>query len=502
VGKRSTSGGAPENRQRSTPPNVVLIVADDLGTGDLSCMGATRLRTPRIDQLAREGRRFANAYAPAATCTPSRYALFTGGYAFRKQGTGVLPGDAALVVDPARSSLPRLFRDHGHATGIVGKWHLGLGDGKSPIDWNRAVAPGPGQLGFDFSHIIPATVDRVPTVWIRDGRVVGLDPHDPIRVDYRRKVGDEPTGRENPDLLKQKASHGHDNTIVNGIGRIGWMTGGKAARWKDEDIADTIVNESKAFLHRNRHRPFFLYVGTHDPHVPRVPHARFAGKSGMGPRGDAILQLDWQVGSIVAELDRLGIADNTLVMFTSDNGPVIDDGYRDQAVELLGDHRPAGALRGGKYSLYEGGTRVPLITRWPAAQRATATRPGSIDDSLFSLVDLPATCAALLDPRQVSTFPADSLDQSALLEGSGPGVRDHVVIHAGRLALRWRQWKFIPAGPGAPFLKQTSTETGNQPTDQLYDLSIDPHEDHNLAQQRPDLVAKLRKRLELIRSGS
>ncbi len=470
-------------------------------------MGAHRVRTPQIDRLAREGRLFTNAYAPAATCTPSRYALFTGEYAFRKSGTGVLPGDAALVVEPSRWSLPRLFKDNGYATAAVGKWHLGLGDGKHPIDWNRPIAPGPNQLGFDFSHVIPATVDRVPTVWVRDGKVVGLDPRDPIRVDYRTKIGNRPTGREDPDQLRVRASHGHDSTIVNGIGRIGWMDGGEKALWKDEDIADTIVRESVGFLRRNRAKPFFLYVGTHDIHVPRTPHARFVGKSGMGPRGDSLLQLDWQVGAILDELDRLRLCDNTLVIFTSDNGPVVDDGYQDQAVELLGDHRPAGPLRGGKYSLFEGGTRVPFLTRWPDAQRrlggvgkATPRRGERVDD-LISLVDLPASLSALLSRTPDRRIPGDSIDQSELLQGDGPGSRDHVVQHAGRLALRWKNWKFIPAGPGAPFLKQTSTQTGNAPVDQLYDLENDPHEDRNLAQARPDLVSKLRKRLDLVRNG-
>ena len=246
-----------------------------------------------------------------------------------------------------------------------------------------------------------ATGDRVPTVYIENHRVVGLDPADPIRVDYRRKTGDWPTGSENPDLLKLRPSHGHDMTIVNGISRIGCMTGGKAALWKDEDMADVFVQKAVAFIEQQRGQPFFLFFAMHDPHVPRTPHPRFVGKSRMGPRGDAIVQADWCVGEVVAALDRLRLAENTLVILTSDNGPVVDDGYRDDAVEKLGGHKPAGPWRGGKYSNFEGGTRVPFIVRWPGH-----VAPGT-SDALVSQVDLLASFAALAGQK---LSPADAPD--------------------------------------------------------------------------------------------
>jgi arylsulfatase A-like enzyme len=474
-------------------PNIVLIYADDLGYGDVGCYGATRVRTPNIDRLAREGLRFTDAHAPSSTCTPSRYALLTGEYAWRRKGTAVLPGDAALIIEPGRTTLPAILKRAGYATGVVGKWHLGLGAGS--IDWNGAIRPGPLEVGFDESFIMAATGDRVPCVYLRGHRVVGLDPRDPIRVGYGRPIGAEPTGAANPRLLKVKPSHGHDQTIVNGISRIGSMSGGRSARWVDEDMADAFTREAVAFIERRASAPFFLYFATHDIHVPRVPHPRFAGKSGCGVRGDVVQELDWCVGQVLDALDRLKLTDRTLIVFTSDNGPVVDDGYADGAVRDLDGHRPAGPLRGGKYSLFEGGTRVPFLVRWPGR-----VQPG-VSEALVNQVDLLASVASLAGQAFARDSAPDSFDVLPALLGDSRVGRDYSVHHSGRLALRQGEWKYIPAGPGPAVQRNTNTETGNAPVDQLYDLAHDLGETQNVAAEHPDRVRAMAARLRSLRAA-
>jgi arylsulfatase A-like enzyme len=477
-----------------TTPNVVLIYADDLGYGDVSAYGARRLTTPNIDRVAREGLRFTDAHAAAATCTPSRYALLTGEYAFRKRGTGILPGNAALIVAPGRPTLASVFQRAGYATGVVGKWHLGLGPQGGP-DWNQEIRPGPLDVGFDSAFIMAATGDRVPTVYIENRRVAGLDPADPIRVDYGAPLGDWPTGAARPDLLRVHPSHGHNQTIVNGISRIGYMTGGKAALWKDEDMAEVFTRKATAFIEQHRAKPFFLFFAPHDPHVPRVPHPRFVGATSMGPRGDVIAQLDWSVGEVLSTLDRLGLANNTLVIVTSDNGPVVDDGYRDEAVAKLGDHRPAGPFRGGKYSNFEGGTRVPFVLRWP--QRV---KP-AVSDALISQVDLVATFSALLGRTSPEEAAADSESVLAALLGESTQGRTTLVEQAGALSIRRGRWKLIEPGEGPLLDRNTNTELGNDRVPQLYDLAADPGERRNLAAAHPEMVRELSALLEQIRRG-
>jgi len=475
-------------------PNIVIILADDLGYGDTGCYGATRIPTPNIDRFGREALRFTDAHATSATCTPSRYGLMTGEYPWRKKGTGILPGNAPLIIKPGRTTLPAILKKAGYHTGAVGKWHLGLGGPGGP-GWNGEIKPGPLEIGFDYCFIMAATGDRVPCVYIENHRVVGLDPKDPIRVSYGQPVGDEPTGKAHPELLKLRASAGHDQTIVNGIGRIGYMSGGKAARWVDQDMADTLTRQAVSFIEQNASQPFFLYFATHDPHVPRVPHPRFVGKSGCGVRGDVIVEFDWCVGEILGALDRTKVATNTLVIITSDNGPVVDDGYADGAEENLNGHRPAGPLRGGKYSIYEGGTRVPFILRWPSR-----VKPG-VSDAVVSLVDLPASFASLAGQTLAAGDAPDSRDVLPALLGESNAERDKLVEHDGFNVFGFREgeWKYIEPR------KAAGAKAGRAPACELYNLGSDLAETNNLSSDRAekakelsDLLGKARQNVKAI----
>jgi arylsulfatase A-like enzyme len=496
-----------EPRKRALP-NIVVIYADDLGYGDIGCYGATRVKTPNLDRLAAGGLRMTNGHAPSATCTPSRYALLTGEYAWRQEGARILPGDAPALIAPGKPTLPAMLREAGYATGLVGKWHLGLGDGAT--DWNREIAPGPLEIGFDSAYFIPATVDRVPTVYIDGHRVVGLDPGDPLRVDYRQKVGTEPTGRENPGQLRMAYSDGHDGTIVDGVSRIGWMSGGKAARWTDEAMAEHLTGKAVAFMEAHRHRPFFLYFATNEIHVPRLPARRFQGSTGMGPRGDSIVELDWCVGEVMRALDRLGITENTLVLFSSDNGPVLDDGYVDGAVERLGAHQPAGPYRSGKYSIYDGGLKVPMIVRWPARIRA-----GRTSNALVDHVDLLASFATLTGQRLAPEAAVDSLDVLPALLGRTSVGRRYVIEDTNTavsekaslsktgsstlLALVEDGWKLVaPHGPATRF---HGNDIGTRRKAQLFHVATDPGETHDLADAEPDRLEVMSRRLARLRAN-
>lgn len=474
-------------------PNVIIILADDVGYGDLGCYGSTKIKTPNLDKLAAGGMRFADAHSPASVCTPTRYSLITGQYSFRHPpGSRILSGVAPLSIPRDRLTIPQMMREAGYATAAVGKWHLGLGDPEP--DYNVEIKPGAKDVGFDYSFLIPATGDRTPCVYLENGRVVGYDPKDPIKVNYQMKVGNEPTGRENPELLtNQKPSQGHDMTIVNGISRIGWMTGGKAARWKDEDMADEITRRAVKFIDEQKAKPFFLYFATHDAHVPRFPHQRFRGKSEHGLRGDAIVELDWCVGEIMATLDKHKLADNTLVIFTSDNGGVMDDGYIDGTRTDTSGHKCNGALRGFKGGLYEGGHRVPFIARWPGTVPA-----GKTSNELICHVDLFATIAALTGQKLPANAGPDSVDCSASFRAEKPAkpCRESLIHQAGNpnwLAVRKGNWKFIPENPA-----KKKAVAGPE----LFDLSADFAETKNVAKDQPEKVKELGEQLDLLLKGS
>lgn len=488
-----------QEKQPIQRPNVLLIYADDLGYGDLECYGAKNVKTPNVNRLANEGIRFTNAHAVASTSTPSRYSLLTGEYAWRRPDTDVAVGNAGMIIRPEQFTMADVFKSAGYNTAAFGKWHLGLGDKTGKQDWNAPLPTHLGDLGFDYSYIMAATADRVPCVFIENGRVANWDPEAPIEVNYNANFPGEPTGHDNPELMYNlKPSHGHDMSIVNGIGRIGYMKGGGKALWKDENIADSITAHAVDFIKRERDEPFFMYFATNDVHVPRFPHERFRGKNIMGFRGDAIDQFDWSVGQLIAALEETGQLENTLIILSSDNGPVVDDGYDDKAEELLNGHSPTGGLRGGKYSAYEGGTMIPAIVHWPAAVEG-----GKVSDALISQIDWLASFASMVGTQLPKDAAPDSRNYLPTLLGKDNNDRPWVIEQANNrsLSVRTRDWKLIEASDDGPMISWgPKIETGYRPTPQLFDVSK-PYESDDMALSRPDKVYELQTILRQVRNG-
>ncbi|MEM6505407.1 MAG: arylsulfatase [Planctomycetota bacterium] len=467
--------------QTDRPPNVVILYGDDVGFGDVGVYGSKKIPTPRIDALAAQGLRFTDAHCAAATCTPSRYSMLTGEMAFRQPGTGIANPTANMLIKPDRFTMMDLFKQAGYTTAVVGKWHLGLDD-QQPIQWNGTIKPGPEAIGFDYHFILPTTNDRVPSVYVREGKVVNLDPNDPITISPK-PLGDDvpgtayPDGRKNPEAMtKMVGDHQHACSVTNGIGRIWYMKGGKAALWKDEDIADDFVNEAGKWVEANKDKPFFLFFPTSDIHVPRYPHERFHGKSKLGMRGDAMVSFDWSCGAVLDILEEHGLTEDTIVILGSDNGPVYDDGYKDgttvRKANAASDrgHFGAGPFRGGKYSIYEGGTRTPFIVRWPGK-----IEPG-VTDALFSQTDLMGSFAALLDQEIPEGEAMDSRDELDVLLGKDKVGSEAILVQTNntKVAMRYKNWKFIP---------------GKNP--EVYDLSKDVGEKNNLARSNPEMTQKL-----------
>ncbi len=382
-----------------------------------------------------------------------------------------------------------MLRSAGYQTAVISKWHLGLGSGV--MDWNKRITPGPNEVGFDYSCVIAATQDRVPTVYIENGNVDGLNPNDPIQVDYDKNFDGEPTGKLNPELLRMKWHHGHNNSIVNGIPRIGFVKGGKSANWVDENMADYFLLKAQNYVKEHKSQPFFLYYAMHQPHVPRTPHPRFVGKSGLGPRGDVILEADCCVGEIVKTLKEQGILDNTLIIFSSDNGAVLNDGYYDKAVEKLGNHKPNGPLRGGKYSLFEAGTRVPFFTYWQGKIKP------QVSDALVCQIDLLESLAKLVGTK---VKPTDSKNLLRVLMGKSHTGRKSLVIEANtKTAFRKGDWLMIPVYKGEAVLEEVNIEIGVSREYQLYNLKKDIGQTTNLAKSKPKLLNKLMVDFKAIR---
>ena len=485
----------------ASKPNVIVIMADDLGFGDIGCYGAKpkNLKTPHIDQLAKEGLRFTSGYCSASTCTPTRYSFLTGNYAFRRAGTGIAPPNGPSIIQPGEKTIGDLLKRAGYKTAVIGKWHLGLGaPGKGP-DWNGELKPGPREIGFDYNFLLPTTNDRVPQVYVENSRVLNLDPSDPLWVGMKKPSEDHPTGITHRHTLKMDWSHGHNSTIHNGISRIGFYTGGHSARFRDEDLADKWVEKSEEWIKENKKDPFFLFFASHDLHVPRIPHERFKGKSGLSYRGDVIVQLDWCVGEIVRILKEQGLDKNTMIVFCSDNGPVGDDGYKDGALEFMGDHKPAGPYKGGKYSIFEGGTRTPFITWWPGT-----IEPG-VSDEVVCTIDLATSLASHLGLSLPEESYIDSLDvMDALLGKEGAKGREHLIQQdnggKGNFGFRKGKWKLLRHAKKMARNVTVEQKLANETVDKLtlIDLEKDPGEKTNLAQSNPEMTEKLNSELQAL----
>ncbi len=486
-----TACGTAEKPVDQEKPNIIVIYMDDLGYGDVAAYGATEIKTPNMDFLANNGLRFTNGYSSSATCSPSRYAMLTGTYPWREKGVRILPGTAPLVIDTSMMTLPKMLKEQGYHTGIVGKWHLGLGAGQ--LDWNQHISPGPNEVGFDYSYIMAATQDRVPTVYIDNGDVVGLDPNDPIEINWKKNFEGEPTGKDNPELLTMNWHHGHNSSIVNGIPRIGFMKGGEKAKWSDIDMADHFLEKAQEYVTIHRDEPFFLYYAFQQPHVPRTPHPRFVGVTGMGPRGDVIAEADWCIGEFMDTLEALNLLENTLVVFSSDNGPVLNDGYYDDAVEKLGDHLPAGPLRGGKYSLFEAGTRVPFITYWKGK-----IQPG-VSDALIGQIDLLSSIAQLAGSDITA---ADSKELLDVFLGKSTEGRESLILEAtSRTAFRKGDWLMIPPYKGQKVNKFVNIELGNSAKYQLYNLADDLSQTNNLVESNPEKLEEMKEEFITLRGS-
>lgn len=445
-----------------TPPNVVIIFTDDLGYGDLECYGNDKISTPNINKLAEEGCLFKDAYVSGAVCTPSRYGLLTGHYAWRTFLKKGVIADSPSLIDPERYTLADLFKDAGYVTAAIGKWHLGFGDSTMVIDYNNPVNPGPNDLGFDYFFGLPVGHFYPPYVYMRNNLVVGLDQNDPIRV------------------IKEKGK--------------AFQEGGEKARYKREEVSEVLFNEARSFIRLNQDQPFFIYLAVTKPHTPYDCHDDFKNSGALSSYGDVLRETDYRVGQLMQTLDSLNLKENTLVIFTSDNGGVSsDNGY----MKRLGiDHNTNYPLRGNKGDVWEGGVRVPFILRYPGKVEASST-----SDQPFCMTDLLASFASLLDIDLPQNAAEDSFDVLSVLMGKDQS-EDHPFVLQGRdgtLALRWGDWKYIPIAGNGDWDGIGESIPDDAPSIQLYRINTDLSEQDNVYLKYPEKVKEMDEMLNNFR---
>ena len=480
--------------QNQAKPNVIIINVDDLGYGDVGCYGATKVKTPNIDRLAAQGRRFTDFHSASAVCSPSRYALITGRYPARRNLWGPIFYKTPLVIDTNQATIATVMKQSGYATAIIGKWHLGFGT-QSPIDWNKPLKPGPLELGFDYYYGVPILNSHPPYVYVENHHVDGLTPDDPMIY------GRQAETREFPEKFETAA-----------------IGGGRAAHFLyDDRMVGTILKDKAiGWIKQHKQHPFFLYYATTNIHHPFTPAPRFIGTSQAGRYGDFIHELDWIVGEVMKTLEDEGLADNTLLILTSDNGGMLNQGGQDA---WTAGHHQNNSLLGFKFDAWEGGHRVPFIARWPGKIKA-----GTVSNELLSNVDLPATLAALAGYKlQPGQLPDSYNGLPALTGNPAKPIRNYLVISPAfeaNLAIRKGKWMYISGQGGGGFQGTKIGEhtlggppafllTGQQNSDiengkikpgappaQLYDLEADPAQKYNVYNKYPKVVKAMEKLLD------
>jgi len=453
-------------------PNIVVILSDDYGWGSVGCYGAAGVKTPNLDRLAQEGRRFTHAYAPGSVCSPSRYGLMTGCYYWRtpiKDGK-VLPVNAPLLIETNRLTLASLCKSQGYCTAAFGKWHLGMTTGRV-TDWSVPLRPGPLQVGFDHYYGMAANIGNSPHSFIDDEEVTEHIPGEPI--------------------------------IVHGGSAAGHTTTGIRKHWQPDHVMATVVTNVTAWIEANREHPFFVYYAPNAVHEPIVPNPMFRG-SRYGKYGDFITDLDWSVGQVLATLDRLKLAGQTLLIFTSDNGGVVSPGNESVAPAMKAGLKINGPLRGGKHSEWEGGFREPFLVRWPGKVPA-----GTVSDQVICLTDMLATLARLFNTPLPKGNAEDSFDLLHAFTEAKPGapVRDHVILQAADATydIRMGDWKLIERADAPSFTSvrnkrkaeaaEKKKKRAGARKDELYNLKDDPAETTNVASANADRATAMKKLL-------
>ncbi|WP_206170460.1 sulfatase family protein [Flagellimonas maritima] len=477
-------------------PNIIIINADDLGYGDIGVQGATKVQTPTIDKLASEGRRFTDFHSASAVCSPSRYALLTGRYPARKDLWSPIFLKKELQIDTLRMTLGSLMKTKDYTTAVIGKWHLGFGN-NSPVDWNKPLKPGPLELGFDYYFGVPVLNSHPPFVYVENHEVVGMVPDDPFIYGKKAMTRDFDEKFDTDEIGGAKKAH---------------------ENYEDRKVGTILTQKAMEWIRKNKERPFFLYFATTNIHHPFTPSPQFIGTSQAGAYGDFIHELDWMLSEVLNVLEEEGLSEDTLIIFTSDNGGMLNRGG--QTAREAG-HKANGDLLGFKFDAWEGGHRVPFIARWP-----NKIPSGTTSDQLSSNVDLFATIASIIGYKPKNQEGPDSIDiLPALLKNPTEAIRKSLVISPARkrnLSFRKGKWMYISArggggfsskqlgahtfgGPAAfPFTGQKNSDIingkikSNAPTAQLYNLEKDPYQSTNVYYKHPEIIKDMENSLSKI----